>query len=459
MKKMFDSCFDECTFIILGATGNLSKRKLIPAMYKLIEDKKLCKFAIVGISIDRITGKELLDQAKMFLQKVDQKIWNQLEDAFSYHRMDFDDLDAYKQLNEFLIAEEKKKKLMGNRAFYFATLPHHFIAITKNLVESGIVNKKTMKSFPWTRLVYEKPFGDDLKSSQAINRYLSKVFDESSVFRIDHYLGKELVGTIALTRFTNRIFEPLWNNKHIDSVFINVSEKIDIEGRGNFYDQYGAIKDMIQSHMLQLLALTAMEQPKKLTAQYIRNAKVRVLEKIKVKDVLVGQYQGYKKEKGVKPSSITETFALVQMHIDNRRWKGVPFYVRTGKALDTKESYIRINFKPVACLLTVCPSVLNHLVIKISPDAGIFLGLNAKVPGIADQVTPVCMDFCYNCLFGPNTPEAYETLLADVMKGDQSAFVRADEVYYSWKVVEQILKKKGTLYEYKKGSKGPEVKK
>ena len=456
MKKLSPHCLDECTFIILGATGDLTKRKLLPAIYKLIEDKKLCRFAIVGVSFDATTAKSILTQAKPFFSKIDPKIWKRLESAFRYHKMDFSDVAAYEQLHDVLVDVEKKENLAGNRIIYFASQPKYFITITKNFVASKIVKKKIKKKrLVWTRLVYEKPFGDNLKSSQTINRYLSRVFDESQIFRIDHYLGKELVGNIALTRFTNRVLEPLWNNEHIDSVHISLSEKICVEGRGAFYDHYGAIKDMVQSHMLQLLALAAMEAPKKLAAQDIRDAKAKVLKNVLVKKVLIGQFDGYKKEPGVRASSKTETFVLVKTLINNRRWKGVPFYLKTGKCLDEKESFIQINFKPVKCLLTACPTVPNSLTIRIFPDEGMALGLNAKIPGISAEVTPIEMDFCHGCLFGPNTPAAYETLLADVMSGDQTTFVRSDEINSSWKIVDKILKIKGTLHSYKKGSSGP----
>ena len=274
-------CFEECTFIVFGVTGDLSRRKLIPALYKLIEDNRLCKFALVGVASSDAKIEELITKAQNFMPKADPAILKALSSAFTYYQMDFHDQSAYAGLNEKLVTIERDRKLPGNRIFYFATMPEHFMVITKNLVEASILKQHphTRPVSPWSRVVYEKPFGHDLRSSRKINRYIAQMFDESQVFRIDHYLGKELVGNIAMTRFTNRVFEPLWNNKHVDSVQIVIKETIGIDNRGLYFDTYGVIKDMIQSHLLQLLALTAMEAPQKLTASDLRDAKAKVLKK------------------------------------------------------------------------------------------------------------------------------------------------------------------------------------
>ena len=452
-------CFEECTFVIFGVSGDLSKRKLIPAIYKLIEDGKLCKFNIVGVSFENTTVKKLLEQSKRFFKKSDLSIWEKLEKSFQFYKMDFHDEQGYEGLLHCLVEGEKKKGLVGNRLFYFATMPDHFVVITKNLDKSGFLHKnksvKNENQVPWARVVYEKPFGGDLHSSRQINRCLARVFSENQIYRIDHYLGKELVGNIVMTRFTNRIFEPLWNNKHIDSVQIISSEKIGIEGRGQYYDSYGALKDMVQSHLLQLLALIAMERPKALQAPYIRNAKFNILKKVFVNSVVLGQYEGYSKERGVAKNSKTETFAALKLGIKNRRWAGVPFYIKTGKFLAKKEISIHIKFKMVKCLLTKCPSDSNYLTIRISSNEGIFLELNSKVPGEQDNVTPVTMEFCHSTLFGPNTPAAYENLFADVIKGDRSTFLRSDEVEASWKIIEQVKKIGGKVHSYSVGGVGP----
>lgn len=450
-------CFEQCTFIIFGATGDLTKRKLLPALYKLIEDQQLCSFTIIGVSFDKVSKQTILDQAKPFIKARREEIFTKLSNAFHFYQMDFYDRHAYEGLKNLIEELEEKNKFPQNRIFYFATMPDHFVVITKQLVEHGIVTKydesdKNQRS--WSRVVYEKPFGNNLASSRKINRYLAQVFDERQIYRIDHYLGKELVGNIAFARFTNRVLEPLWNAKHIESVTITLSETIGIENRGSFYDACGAIKDMVQSHMLQLLALTAMEAPKTLTALHIRDAKAKVLKKVSVAQITRGQYEGYTQEPQVEATSTTETYAHMVLHINNKRWKHVPFHLYTGKFLQNKESSIVIRFKQVKCLLTSCPSEPNSLTIRIQPNEGLYLTLNAKVPGSTNEATPVPLSFSHSVLFGPNSPEGYEILLADIVKGDQAAFVRSDEVERSWFIVEQALKRPEAqkLIIYKKGS-------
>ncbi|MBD3273343.1 glucose-6-phosphate dehydrogenase [Candidatus Dependentiae bacterium] len=452
---------NQATFIILGATGDLSKRKLIPAIYKLIKHKKIDRFALIGASIKKTDIKTILENSKKFISNSEEKIWKKLENYSYFFELDFYKSEKYQEFKKFIKEIEKRHKLKGNKIFYLATLPEHFKEITKNLYENKIVTKYDHKNnckdcnHPWSRIVYEKPFGHDLKSAKEINKCIRKLFHEKQIYRIDHYLGKELVSNIALVRFTNRIFEPLWNNKHIDSIQIILSEKIGIEGRGKFYDKYGAIKDVVQNHMLQILSLIAMEQPKKLEAKYIRDVKAKILKKLIFKNAILGQYKGYTEEKNVNPKSKTETFAALKLEINNKRWKGVPFYLKTGKNLDKKETSVHIKFKMVKCLLTQgCPSDSNYLTIKITPSNGFYLELNSKEPQ-TNNLIPVEMNFCHSCLFGPNTPEAYENLLFDVIKGDQSTFVRSDEIEYSWKLIDSIKKNKYKIYKYEKGSKGP----
>lgn len=461
-------CFDECVFVILGATGDLTKRKLIPAIYKLVSSGRVCRFALIGVSLIETTMQEVLNQAKPFIKDFDPAVWQRLQASLYYYQMDFHDAAMYQGLSQLIEQVEQKHKLNGNRLFYLATMPYHFAVITKNLALHGIAEKHP--SLPmaspgksglmtakgtWSRVVYEKPFGSDLKSARQINRAIARVFDEKQVFRIDHYLGKELVGNIALARFTNRVFEPLWNNQNIDSVQIILSEDFGIEGRGAFYDAYGALKDVVQNHMLQILALVAMDVPEKFTAEDLRDVKARILSKVKVESVVLGQYEGYLQEKNVKPDSQTDTFAALKITINHRRWRGVPFYLKTGKYLNKEEASVHIKFKMVKCLLDFCPADSNYLTINIQPDEGLYLELNVKTPGIFDQVTPVKMNFSHRALFGPNTPEAYEVLLSDVMKGDHFAFVRADEIDYSWKVIEQVSRLKAPVYRYAKASAGP----
>lgn len=456
----------ECTFVILGATGDLTKRKLIPAIYKLIEDHKIQNFAVVGLSFIDATVATVLESSRPFMGTgVDEKIWQQLHDNSYYYTFDFYKDADFIQLKEQLIVIEQRHNLCGNRLFYLATMPEHFSIITENLAKHGIVERPQYhqqncadNSHAWSRVVYEKPFGQDLASAQKINRSIADLFCESQAYRIDHYLGKELVGNIALLRFTNLIFLPLWNNQYINSVQIVLNEKIGIQGRGEYYDQYGALKDMVQNHMLQMLALVAMEAPTELSGEHIRNAKVAVLEKSTITDALLGQYEGYQQEKGVKPHSTTETFAALKLAIDNDRWRGVPFYFKTGKNLTASDVSIHIEFKMPPCLLVQdCPANPNYLTLQIQPDEGFFLELNAKVPGESYSVTPVKMDFCHSCLFGPNTAQAYEILLADCIRGDQSVFVRFDEIELSWKIIDSLNERTIPLHSYTPGTNGPEA--
>lgn len=458
MNQTTPHCLDECIFVILGATGDLAKRKLFPAIYKLIASGKVCKFAIIGVSNQQTTMKEVVAQARPFIPEIDPGVWEKMTENLYYLCMDFHDQAAYPKLKNLIESVEKSQGIV-NRLFYLATMPQHFQEITQHLAQHKIAEKhkagRLTEHGTWSRVVYEKPFGYDLKSARQINRSIGKLFDEKQVFRIDHYLGKELVANIALIRFTNSLFEPLWNKKHIDSVQIVLSENIGIGTRGLFYDSCGALRDIVQNHLLQMLALVAMEVPEKFTAEHLRDEKAKVLSKVKVNTVILGQYDGYLQEKDVKPQSQTETFAALKILINNRRWKGVPFYLKTGKHLHNNEASIHIKFKTVKCLLDFCPTDSNYLSIKIQPQEGFFLELNVKKPGFFNQVIPINMNFSHTALFGPNTPEAYEVLFADVIRGDHFAFVRADEIDYSWKIIEQIHKLKQPLFVYAKGSAGP----
>src|SRR3989338_3017342 len=442
---------EQVTFIILGATGDLTKRKIIPAIYRLLKNKKISRLGLVGVARKDLNMDSILQEAQAFIGKVNKTIWNRLKSSSYYCQLDFYNNQEYQKLGELLQEIEKKHHLSGNRLFYLATLPEHFDTITENLFNTKIARETTGS---WRRLVYEKPFGSDLASAKKINHCICRVFKENQIFRVDHYLGKELVGNISMLRFTNRVLEPLWNSLHVESIQVVMNEKIGIEGRGNFYDKYGALKDVIQNHVLQMMALTCMEAPQRLSGDYIREEKAKVLKAAQVKEVLLGQYEGYASEPGVEKESRRETFAALKLRINNRRWKNVPIYLKSGKELVEKATNIHIIFKKAGGLLNICPTESNVLTIRVQPNEGFELNLFAKRPGVPDLAVPVKMDFCHSCITKQKSPEAYEVLLSDVIKGHQTLFVRNDEIEYSWKIIDGIRKEK--VHSYKKGTTGPE---
>ena len=442
----------DVTFVILGATGDLTKRKVIPAIYQLLKEKRIRKLSIIGAARRDLDIKSILTEARSFIKRVNNSIWSKIEKASYYHPLDFYNSEDYEKLKSLIDNLEKKHRLPGNRLFYLATLPEHFDTITDNLAKTKLAKES---SGQWSRLVYEKPFGSDLSSARKINHGIGRVFRENQVYRIDHYLGKELVGNISMLRFTNRILEPLWNSLHIDSIQVILKEKLGLEERGNFYDKYGALKDVVQNHMLQILALTAMEAPKKLNGEFIRNEKSKVLKVTEVEDVLLGQFEGYRTEKGVDENSNTETFAALKLKINNRRWQNVPIYLKTGKALKEKETCIYIKFKKATCLLEVCPVESNNLTIRVQPNEGFSLELFAKIPGEAGKVEKIKMDFSHQCVTKHKSPEAYQVLLNEVIKGDQSLFVRNDEIESAWTIIDKVEAKKLKVHIYEKGSDGP----
>ena len=441
------------TFIIMGVTGDLARLKLIPAIYKLLKLNTVAHISLIGVARSMVTIQAVLDEAKIQIKDLDEAVWGRLCALATYQQLDFNNEADFVALRDKIKAVEARDGLSGNRLFYLATLPEHFAAATKNLAKVGLVNSKDDK---WERVLYEKPFGDSLHSAREINRVIDKVFLEENVYRVDHYLGKELVGNIALVRFTNRILEPLWNNKNIDSVQIICDENFGIKNRGSYFDKYGAVKDMLQNHILQMLSLLAMESPKFITGEYLRDEKVKVLKKTAVTDILLGQYEGYKGEKGVAPKSRTETFFAARLEINNKRWRGVPFFVRAGKNLAKKETVIHIRFKPVDCLLAKsCPADSNYLTLRIDPNEGFAFELNSKALRRGFEVETVKMDYSHHSRHGVNTPEAYEVLLEQAVAGEQALFVRNDEVELAWQIVDRIKKDNLTVYQYPVGSSGP----
>lgn len=448
----------DCSFIIFGFTGDLSKRKLLPGLYDLIKAQKIKNFCIIGVGLEDKTVDEVLENSKKYINNLDPKIFELIKSRTHYVKTEITKKSDFSGLKSIVKQLEAKHHLVGNRLVYCATPSFVYSLITQHLVAAGILKRKAGTGKPWYRIAYEKPFGYDLKSAKKINKDILALLDESQVFRVDHYLAKELVENILYIRFTNYIFKSIWNNKHIDSVQIILSESLGLEGRGAYYDQVGALSDIVQNHLLQLLALVAMDEPKKLVGDDIRNCKAKILKKVTIEDGLLGQYEDYQQEKGVQPNSSTETFVLLKAAINTPAFKGVPFYITTGKHLKQKETKINIQFKAVDCNLTSahCPIESNYLTIDLFPKGGFSFEVNAKKPGVRDEVIPVLMDFCYDCLFIPSTPHAYEAILQDIVAGDQAISVRFDEIELSWKITDSIKKMNLPLYTYQKNSDGPE---
>lgn len=404
-------------FVILGA-GDLVKKKLIPSIFNLIKKKKLKKFKILITSLDK---KFKVDKSKKYIKDFDDKTWSILKENLHYYASNFYNKEC--DLGLFV----REFEIKGPRIFYLATLPQHFKIISDHLKKCSLVDKDS-------KVVFEKPFGHDLKSAKSINKCIKKLFKEKQIYRIDHYLGKELIQNIHIARFENVFLEPILNNKYVEEIQLILSEDVGIEERGPFYDKYGAIRDVMQNHMMQMMALTMMDK-----SNDLRSGKVKLLKKVRTSKILVkGQYVGYSKDVG--HSSQTETFAATKLFVDNKRWEGVPIYLITGKKMKKKVTRIYIKFKNK-----------NSFTIQIQPDAGFVMHMNSKVPG-NEKLTEIKMDFCHKCLFGINTPEAYENLLHDVIKGDQSSFVRTDEIEEQWKIVDKINKIKVPLLKYKKGT-------
>lgn len=437
---------DNYVFVILGATGDLSRKKIIPALYNLALQGKIKDFAVVGFARTDYSSGDLCDLSRKHVKNIDEQIWSDLRSRYYFVPGDFFNENQMKQLGEEIKKTEFEYNLSGNRLFYLATLPQFFNSIAQNLSKF----KLTTENKGWSRVIFEKPFGEDLASAKKMNASVKNVFNEDQIFRIDHYLGKELVQNISILRFTNMIFEPLWNNKFIDHIQIILNEDIGVERRGNFYDKYGALKDVVQNHVLQMLSLIAMEAPVKLTGNYVRDEKVKVLRsirEIKDSDIVLAQYDGYKDIDSVASKSTTETFVALKCYIDNLRWSGVPFYVMAGKMMPKRVASIYIQFKQPPCpFMSGCGIKPNHLEIEIQPNDGFHLHLNAKVPG-STELAKVKMDHCHSCAF-VNSPEAYENLLLEIIKGDQSSFIRSDEIEHAWSIVDAIKKKKISLETY-----------
>jgi glucose-6-phosphate 1-dehydrogenase len=439
------------TVIILGVTGDLAKRKLIPALSALVENNEF-KGIIVGTGREDVSPEDVVDKARSFIK---HGSLDALKKKFLYHKVDFDQPQDFRSLEVYVKEAEQKMGIRESRRLvYCATAAHYFCQITENLVASGIIAPKKAHHV----VVFEKPFGWDSSSAQTINACIKEHLDENQVYRIDHYLAKEFVSNIVLLRYSNTLFKTIWDHQTIQAVRILFTETIGIEGRGAFYDKFGAIKDVLQNHMLQILALVAMEAPKSLDADALRDKKAAVLRALRVDRCVFGQLEEYRSESGVAPDSQTETYAAAKLFVDTPQWKDVPFYLETGKGLSRKTTEVQLIFKEVpSCLWSEsgasCAS--NILTIHITPDEGFSLRLNTKKPGTMNDITTVTLNFSDRTVFGPTSTEAYEILLKEIMAGNRSLGVRFDEIEYQWILTDTLYAMKETVEPYKKGSAGP----
>lgn len=459
------------SIIIFGASGDLTQRKLIPSLFNLCRKDRLPeKFRIIGYGNTAFTDEQFRDHLKKGMEefasyKYSKEEWNKFAANLTYQQGRYTDLADFKKLGNMISGWEGDS---GNRIYYMATPPDVF----PNIIDLLGLTDQLGEQNGWRRVVIEKPFGSDLASARSLNEQIHKKLNERQIYRIDHYLGKETVQNILVARFANTIFEPIWNRNYIDHVEITVAEEVGVEHRARFYDKVGVLRDMFQNHLLQLVTLVAMEPPASFDATALRNEKVKVLSAIQpmqeeeVADKTVrAQYKGYRKEEGVDPESTTPTFGALRLQIDNWRWQGVPFYLRSGKCLKEKLSQITIEFKEPPHLLF--PKAKDHitpnmLVLYLQPDEGMHLRFEAKVPDTGSQMRSVDMEFHYADSFGKTAiPESYERLLLDVLTGDASLFTRADEVETAWGWIDPILHEwekpsgKPLLAFYEPGSWGP----
>jgi glucose-6-phosphate 1-dehydrogenase len=478
---------DPSTLVLFGATGDLAHRKVIPALYQLWRTNLLPHdFVILAIGRRDYDDETLRSEFRASLEKfsrvlpLDEAAWRSFAGRIRYQRCNFDDPPAYDTLVTTLDEIDKERNSQGNHLYYLATQPSAFAEIVSQIGRVGLDHERHEGG--WRRIVIEKPFGHDLTSAIRLNREVGKVFRESQVYRIDHYLGKETVRNLLVFRFGNGIFEPIWNRRHIDHVQITVAESIGVENRGAFYEETGASRDFLQNHLLQLMSLVAMEPPATFDADALRDEKVKVIRAISEltpdemrSDVVRGQYgpgwvaakpvKGYRDEAEVDPESETETYVAARFEVDDWRWSGVPFYLRTGKRLPKRASEIAIQFKEVPHRLFQDSSSEpdpNLLAIRIQPDEGIMLRFGAKVPGLGIDVRSVTMDFTYGSAFTVDSPDAYETLILDALLGDASLFTRADEVEGAWARVTPIIESWAEepapdFPNYEAGSWGPEA--
>ena len=479
---------EPCILVIFGATGDLTGRKLAPALYNLGLDKLLpAKFACVGFARRKKSDEEFRAELKEDINNhsrvrpIDETYWQEFEKRIYYHESEFDDDRGYEALAKKLSDLDASLGTGGNRVYYLSVQPKFFAPIIEKLKKHALIYDAPKTQDRFSRVIIEKPFGHDLASANALQADISQHLSESQVYRIDHYLGKETVQNLLVFRFANSIFESLWNYKHIDHVQITVAEDIGIGTRGHFFEEMGLLRDIVQNHMMQLLSLTAMEPPVNLSANAIRDEKVKVLQSIRPftqedfeKEIVRGQYSAgsingesvhaYREEKDVDPKSNIETYVAMRLFVDNWRWAGVPFYLRAGKRLPKRSTEIAITFKDAPGVLFQqkgqknCPNVLA---MRIQPDEGISMRINCKVPGPSIPIQAVKMDFRYGAYFGKTPPEAYERLIWECIVGDSTLFARSDEVAESWKIFTPLLEywaqHKEEIQTYAAGSWGPKL--
>lgn len=458
---------DPCILVIFGATGDLTSRKLLPALYNLARDGQLpSRFACVGFARrDKSNDdfrKEMLDAINKFsrVKPVDSELWQSFSEQLFYHRSEFDNDEGYASLNRLLKDLDNQFGTKGNRIFYLATQPSFFPLIIEKMAKHQLIYDVNKVHDRWSRIIIEKPFGHDLQSAISLQKHIESYLNESQIYRIDHYLGKETVQNLLVFRYDNPIFESLWNKHHIDNVQITMAEDQGIGTRGRFWEEAGMLRDIVQNHIMQLISLVGLEPPVNLEGNSIRSEKVKVLQSIRPiigsqidKSAIRGQYGpgyiegekvcGYREEQNVSPTSSVDTYIALKLYLDNWRWFGVPFYLRAGKRLPKRVTEIAITFKkapPILFQAHVKRNDSNVLVIRIQPDEGISLKINCKVPGMATTgIQPVKMDFRYGSYFGSEPPEAYERLICDCIAGDSTLFARNDEVLASWKLFTPIL--------------------
>ena len=479
---------EPCIVVIFGASGDLTKRKLVPALYRLVQERLVpAEFAIVGLARTEMSDDEFREKMKESVEQfseakhVEEEVWRSFAQGLYYIAADIGSSDDYKELSDLLDRVDRERGTSGNRLFYLSVAPRFYAAAVEQLGRAGLTKAKEGS---WVRVIIEKPFGSDLESARLLNKQIHEQLDESQIYRIDHYLGKETVQNLLAFRFANGIFEPLWNRHYINHVQITNAESVGVEGRGGYYETAGVVRDMIQNHVFQVLSLVAMEPPAHLGSEAVRDEKIKVMtaareftpERVRLECVR-GQYgpgaiggrpvPGYRQEDGVAPDSTTETFAMLTMYFDNWRWAGVPFYIRSGKRLPKRVTEIAIEFLAAPhhlfgeeVMKKVTP---NQLIIRIQPDEGITLRFAVKVPGQITHIRDVNMDFRYGSSFGVQLAEAYERLLLDCILGDSTLYARKDMTERGWEIVMPILeewaawKGNASFPNYEAGSWGPQA--